>query len=366
MLCDFFFQQLFHVVCEERKKLSVRRTGLLNNQCCVLMRTSDYDVTESGRLYANIVPDLESLVIVAGREEEERSSGSNDDVVASSPTGRRSVAGVSDVGAGSPTIVRASVRPQSDVAETSRQVGVAARFVVSTHCPTQLSSSSESTLGQSDHPSRTSIVLLQQSSTSSSSSSSFRSCSSSSVSRCYLPPSLTTLIASFAVSSPSLVSYSNTSPSVSSATSQTSSSSSSSVSPTAAASVPDGYSRVASCLHPAHTSERDVQRLVSNCRQLNDSVFYAAELTSTDAKRRLHGCSPGRFLVRDSAHPRHLYSLSVKTQRGVTSIRTIYDRDGFRLDSEPDQVRCVLSDFFFGGGGKYQIITVTSAEFGFS
>ena len=108
-------------------------------------------------------------------------------------------------------------------------------------------------------------------------------------------------------------------------------------------SVPDGYSRVARCLHPEHTSERDVQRLVSNCRQLNDSQFYVAELSSTDAKRRLRSCPPGTFLVRDSAHPRHLYSLTVRTQRGVTSIRAVYDVHGFRLDSDPEQVGSTAS-----------------------
>jgi len=116
------------------------------------------------------------------------------------------------------------------------------------------------------------------------------------------------------------------------------SSSSSSSSSDGAESVPDGYSRVARCVEPVHTSERDVQRLVDNCRQLNDSQFYVAELSSTDAKRRLRFCAAGTFLVRDSAHPRHLYSLTVKTQRGVTSIRTVYTADGFRLDSDPEQV----------------------------
>jgi len=117
-----------------------------------------------------------------------------------------------------------------------------------------------------------------------------------------------------------------------------STSSSSSTSSSGSGSLPDGYSRVARCLQLTHTPELDVQRLVSNCRQLNESQFYVAELSSTDAKQRLRRCPPGTFLVRDSAHPRHLYSLTVRTQRGVTSIRTVYDVDGFRLDSDPEQV----------------------------
>ena len=103
--------------------------------------------------------------------------------------------------------------------------------------------------------------------------------------------------------------------------------------------MPDGYSRVARSVACVHTSQRDAQRLLVNCVQLSDSQFYVAELSSTGARRRLRACVPGTFIVRDSAHPGHLYSLSVRTPRGVTSIRTVYDVDGFRLDSDPEQVR---------------------------
>lgn len=107
--------------------------------------------------------------------------------------------------------------------------------------------------------------------------------------------------------------------------------------------MPDGYSRVARSVSLVKTSDRDAQRLIVNCQQLNDSQFYVAELSSKDARRRLRTCPPGTFIVRDSAHPSHLYSLTVKTPRGVTSIRTVYDVDGFRLDSDPEQAEWMAS-----------------------
>ena len=102
--------------------------------------------------------------------------------------------------------------------------------------------------------------------------------------------------------------------------------------------MPDGYWRVARSVQTS--SERDVERLVANCRQLDDSPFYVGgELTAATARRRLRAAATGTFLVRDSGHPAHLYSLSVKTPRGVTSIRTVYDVGAFRLDCDPEQVR---------------------------
>lgn len=45
--------------------------------------------------------------------------------------------------------------------------------------------------------------------------------------------------------------------------------------------------------------------------------------------------SPGTFLVRDSSDPRFLFSLSVQTDRGPTSVRIHYVNGHFRLDAEP-------------------------------
>ena len=273
----------------QSKRVQYGRTSKPTERC-ISMRMCACDVTESERSNDSSSPELESLN--ADVRPEEQSSCSDDDRRADVADGP-----VSNVGAGaggrSPTEVvvvrvvsvgqRSPVHPQSergDAADRRRKVGVAARFVtstVSTPCPGGPKPPKNTVTGQSGR-SRGTTATHQRSSTSPSSSSS------------------------------------------------------------TSGSLPDGYCRVARCLRPEHTSERDEQRLVANCRQLNDCQFYVAELSSSDAKQRLRCCPPGTFLVRDSAHPRHLYSLTVKTPRGVTSIRTVYDSAGFRLDTEPDQV----------------------------
>jgi len=253
------------------------------------MRTCACDVTESERSNDSSAPEPESPS--ADVRQEDHASFSDDERradVAAGPVsnvsvGRSpaSVVVVRVVSANQSSPVHPHQSDRGGTAERSRKVGVAARFVAaaavtSTPRPDGPKSPKNSVRGQSGHSRGT--ATQQQSSASSSSSSS------------------------------------------------------------TSGSLPDGYSRVARCLRPEHTSERDERRLVANCHQLNDSQFYVAELSSTDAKQRLSCCPAGTFLVRDSAHPRHLYSLTVKTPRGVTSIRTVYDSEGFRLDSEPDQV----------------------------
>ena len=250
------------------------------------MRTCSCDVTESERLNDSSSPEPESPSADVRREE--NLGFSDDEHVASAPVssvrvGRSptSVVVARAVSADQSSPVHAGQSVRGGTAERCRKVGVAARFVAaaadtSTPRPGGPKSPKDSVSGQSGHSSGT--ATDHQSSASSSSSSS------------------------------------------------------------TSGSLPDGYCRVARCLRPEHTSERDERRLVANCHQLNDSQFYVAELSSTDAKQRLRACPAGTFLVRDSAHPRYLYSLTVKTRRGVTSIRTVYDSEGFRLDTEPDQV----------------------------
>lgn len=43
----------------------------------------------------------------------------------------------------------------------------------------------------------------------------------------------------------------------------------------------------------------------------------------------------GTFLVRDSMDPRFLFSLSVQTERGPTSVRLFYANGYFRFDAQP-------------------------------
>ena len=291
--CASFLQKLLRAVCDERRRLTYWRGDARATEhpgCSSVgpMRTCTGDTTESDLSSL----ELESLRADLGQEEQLRcdvdvadssSSGGSVDARSSTPLAVVRVISVDK------TCVLVHPRSGLGDAAEGRKVGVAARFVaaaaVSTPCPSR-PKSSDATAGRSRHSghrgSRTSTITHPQSSTSSSSTSS------------------------------------------------------------SSGSVPDGYSRVARCLQPAVTSERDEQRLIANCLQLDDSQFYVAELSSTDAKRRLRCCTSGTFLVRDSAHPRHLYSLTVRTQRGITSIRTVYDVDGFRLDSDPEQVSAVL------------------------
>ena len=109
--------------------------------------------------------------------------------------------------------------------------------------------------------------------------------------------------------------------------------------------MPDGYSRaVRGGGGGVHTSERDAELLLVTSRQLDDSEFYAAggSVTAADARHRLRSCAVGTFVVRDSADPAHLYSLSVRTARRVTAIRIVYDQQRFRLDSDPQQVDSLM------------------------
>lgn len=48
----------------------------------------------------------------------------------------------------------------------------------------------------------------------------------------------------------------------------------------------------------------------------------------------LESAQPGAFIIRDSADPRFLYSLSVQTERGPTSVRLTYRNGKFSLDAD--------------------------------
>jgi hypothetical protein len=66
-------------------------------------------------------------------------------------------------------------------------------------------------------------------------------------------------------------------------------------------------------------------------------------MTFVEAKRKLKNCEVGTFLVRDSSKPNYLYSLSVKTPMGTTSVRIEYEYGKFTLDSEEELRRCAPS-----------------------
>ncbi|GCB73730.1 hypothetical protein scyTo_0002811 [Scyliorhinus torazame] len=65
----------------------------------------------------------------------------------------------------------------------------------------------------------------------------------------------------------------------------------------------------------------DLGRVEGALERLESSGFYWAALSGSEAKERLSGQPVGTFLLRDSADPRHLFTLSVRTETGITNLR---------------------------------------------
>ncbi|XP_035685830.1 suppressor of cytokine signaling 2-like [Branchiostoma floridae] len=79
----------------------------------------------------------------------------------------------------------------------------------------------------------------------------------------------------------------------------------------------------------------DLRRLANTIATLEACGWYWGALTAGQSKAVLRTKEDGAFLVRDSENSAHLFSLSVKTPRGPTSVRIHYTEDGkFRLDSD--------------------------------
>ncbi|XP_070580647.1 suppressor of cytokine signaling 2-like [Ptychodera flava] len=82
-------------------------------------------------------------------------------------------------------------------------------------------------------------------------------------------------------------------------------------------------------------SQLDLDKIVKTLGMLEMSCWYHGAMSSKEAKDKLRSTPTGTFLIRDSQDPRHLFSLSVKTHRGTTSVRIEYTSEGkFRLDSD--------------------------------
>lgn len=79
-------------------------------------------------------------------------------------------------------------------------------------------------------------------------------------------------------------------------------------------------------------SINDSQILTETRRKLEDSGWYHGSLTWQQAAALLRDTPVGTFLLRDSASPQCLYSLSVNTTNGPTSVRIHYSCGRFRLD----------------------------------
>lgn len=80
--------------------------------------------------------------------------------------------------------------------------------------------------------------------------------------------------------------------------------------------------------------EKDFYVQIKTLTCLHDSCFYYEGMSSSEAKSKLKDCPVGRFIVRSSSDPNHLYTISVKTKRGPTSIRVLYDLGKFSLDAD--------------------------------
>ncbi|XP_066286059.1 suppressor of cytokine signaling 2-like [Branchiostoma lanceolatum] len=79
----------------------------------------------------------------------------------------------------------------------------------------------------------------------------------------------------------------------------------------------------------------DLRRLANTIATLEACGWYWGALTAGQSKAVLRTKEAGAFLVRDSENSAHLFSLSVKTPRGPTSVRIQYTEDGkFKLDSD--------------------------------
>jgi hypothetical protein len=90
----------------------------------------------------------------------------------------------------------------------------------------------------------------------------------------------------------------------------------------------------------AEDTKQDEENFSENLAQLSQSGYYYPNMTVTEAKEKLRNTEVGTFLVRDSSQPGFIFSLSIKTSRGTTSVRVEYTGGSYRLDSdESDQTK---------------------------
>ncbi|XP_062581013.1 suppressor of cytokine signaling 2-like [Saccostrea cucullata] len=85
---------------------------------------------------------------------------------------------------------------------------------------------------------------------------------------------------------------------------------------------------------PAYYCAKDMVIQISTTCSLLQTGWYYENFSSQEAKSLLRKEPVGTFLIRDSSDPKYLYSLSVKTSRGTTSVRILYHKGQFQLDSD--------------------------------
>lgn len=69
-------------------------------------------------------------------------------------------------------------------------------------------------------------------------------------------------------------------------------------------------------------------------KKLQQSGFYWGSITAVEAKSLLRDKAVGKFLVRDSSDPRHLFTITLVTSTGITNVRIIFCESLFSLDKE--------------------------------
>lgn len=84
----------------------------------------------------------------------------------------------------------------------------------------------------------------------------------------------------------------------------------------------------------AYYCNKDLFLHCKNIEILLCGCFYFSSVGSSEAKQLLKHCAVGTYIVRNSSDPRYLYTISVKTKRGPTSIRVCYEYGHFSLDAD--------------------------------
>ena len=87
------------------------------------------------------------------------------------------------------------------------------------------------------------------------------------------------------------------------------------------------------------SSQEDLTCLMKTLDRLHKCGFYYGKLSMPEAKRKLQKCPKGTFLLRESSDSKFLFSLSVHTTRGTTSIRVVYNKCRFSLECATERAR---------------------------
>lgn len=77
---------------------------------------------------------------------------------------------------------------------------------------------------------------------------------------------------------------------------------------------------------------------------LKTSAFYWGAINANQSKTLLMHKKVGSFLVRASSDPKHLFTVSLKTESGVTNIRIVMCEGKFSLDQNNGPTTCARAN----------------------